>query len=288
MAVPSTPHSALDHDELLVARLVVGDLEDREATLARARIVECAACALVFKDLRAIRSATAGLPPARRPRDFRLTTEDAARLRQTGLRRLLGWLGSPQAAFTQPVAAGLVALGIVGVLVSSLSGGFGSAAAAPRAADQALGSGGGAYLAPGSNSSAEGGAPMAAGPSSAGTTTAVAPNAGATAAPVAIPGGPVATAGPKGPVVPAAGPTNGRDITGTPVEPSVAGDGAIGAKTVASGAPAPAVAPEPSGNAEVTATLEFSSLPVVLLVSIVSVLAGLGLLLLRLAAHRAS
>ena len=81
-------------------------------------------------------AATAGLPAPRRTRDFRLTDADAARLRQTRWRRLLGRFGDPRLAFTRPLATGLVTLGIAGLVLASAPsfaalGGIGSAGAAP-------------------------------------------------------------------------------------------------------------------------------------------------------------
>lgn len=287
MAVPATtPHSAPGHDELLMARFVAGDLDDRESASARARLAECAACALLFEDLRAITAATASLPPARRPRDFRLTAEDAARLQQTGLQRVLGWLAGPRAAFTQPLAAGLVTLGIVGVLVSGLSGSFGTAGAAPPAADQAAGAAGrGAYSAAGSNGATGAGGLSAAGAPTA-AATALAPNAAATAAPAFAPSGEAASAAPNGPIAASPGATDSRDLAKTPVSPVAAGDGATGSKAGGSAPPAPAVAPGPSGQEEFQFVVMVSPLAVVALASIVSILAGVGLLLARLAARR--
>ena len=118
-------HLRPDHDETLVARLAADDLAGREADVARALVVECPACAGLLVDLRAIASATAALPASRRSRDFRLTQADAARLRPAGWRRFLGRFGEPELSFTRPLAMGLTTLGIAGLVLTALPGGFG-------------------------------------------------------------------------------------------------------------------------------------------------------------------
>jgi hypothetical protein len=76
--------------------------------------------------------------PARR-RDYRLTAEDAARLRPSGWRRLLEWLAAPGST-VRPLATGLATLGVIGLLLTSgapgILSGFGSAGAAPVAAPE--------------------------------------------------------------------------------------------------------------------------------------------------------
>ena len=69
----------------------------------------------------------------RRPRDLLLTTGDVARLRPTPWRRLLGSIGSPRDAVTRPLAIGFTALGLVGLLLTSVPLGAvgGSAASSP-------------------------------------------------------------------------------------------------------------------------------------------------------------
>ncbi len=64
-----------------MASLLDGDVDDRERASAQARIDECADCATLYADLLALSVATRAQPAATRPRDFRLTTADAARLR---------------------------------------------------------------------------------------------------------------------------------------------------------------------------------------------------------------
>lgn len=126
--MPFLPHVRADHDETLVARLAADDLAPRELEVARAQVADCSACAELLADLRSIASATARLPAPQRTRDFRLTEADAARLRPAGWRGLLARLGSPDFAFAKPLAGGLAALGIAGLILASLPSGFGGAA----------------------------------------------------------------------------------------------------------------------------------------------------------------
>jgi hypothetical protein len=129
--VPFLPHVRADHDETLVARLAANDLAPRELEAARAQVADCPACAELLADLRSIASATAQLPAPRRTRDFRLTEADSARLRPAGWRGLLARLGSPGFAFAKPLAGGLAALGVAGLILASLPSGLGGSAAGP-------------------------------------------------------------------------------------------------------------------------------------------------------------
>ena len=117
MTMPAFVHTSPDHDETLIARLAADDLSEREAVDAHQLVVSCPACAELHADLRSIMAATAHLPVPKRTRDFQLTDADAARLRGTGWRRLLGRLGEPRLAFTRPLATGLVTLGIAGLVL---------------------------------------------------------------------------------------------------------------------------------------------------------------------------
>jgi hypothetical protein len=59
------------------------------------------------------------VPAPVRPRDFRLTPEQAAAIRPpSGLRRLLAPLAGARFAFAGPAGAGLAALGLAGILLS--------------------------------------------------------------------------------------------------------------------------------------------------------------------------
>jgi hypothetical protein len=152
------------HDEELVAAFAAGDVDDAADTeRARSFVDRCAMCRELHDDLRQIRSAVQGSGSAAQraatmpaPRDFRLTAEDAARLRPgSPIARLgsqLGWGGRLRrgvATFGRPLGAGLATLGVAGLLIGSLTlngspfalmvGGAASASGAPPGVDQTVG-----------------------------------------------------------------------------------------------------------------------------------------------------
>jgi hypothetical protein len=69
------------HDPELVAGLLDDELTDNDRATAQALVATCDDCALIFDDLIALAAATRSQPTPARPRDFRLTEADAARLR---------------------------------------------------------------------------------------------------------------------------------------------------------------------------------------------------------------
>ena len=123
--IPDTLHDA--HDLELVAAYAAGDAEGPSLDRATALVASCPECAALHHDLRAIAAAMPELPVPARPRDFRLTPEQAASLRPGGIRGLLAAFSGPRFAFATPLGTGLAALGIVGILVAS--GGFASGGA---------------------------------------------------------------------------------------------------------------------------------------------------------------
>jgi hypothetical protein len=122
---------ALHDEELVAAYAVDGEASDDPAR-ARALIERCSTCRDLHADLVAIGSAvraagTAEAVGAIRPaaRDFRLTASDAARLRGGGvLQRVVARVVDGVAAFGRPVGASLAALGVVGLLVGTMTLGF--------------------------------------------------------------------------------------------------------------------------------------------------------------------
>ena len=131
--MPHIPDNVHDtHDLELVAAHAAGDAQGPALDQATALVAGCTECAALHHDLRAIAAAMPELPAPVRPRDFRLTPEQAASLRPSGIRGFLAAFSGPRFAFATPLGTGLAALGIVGVLVAS--GGFvsgGTAGAAP-------------------------------------------------------------------------------------------------------------------------------------------------------------
>jgi hypothetical protein len=135
----SEPHAR--HDRHLVAALAADDLEPIVRTEAETLVATCRDCAELFADLKVIALATAALPDVPRMRDFRITAADAARLRPRGWRALVDAIGGARATFTRPLATGLTTLGIVGLLITTVPGALGSisfstgsSAGAPQAA----------------------------------------------------------------------------------------------------------------------------------------------------------
>lgn len=126
------------HDEELVAALAIGSLDDEaEQTRARSFIDRCAACRSLHDDVAAIGAAlkveARGTVPA--PRDFRLTVDDARRLGGTvSARGFLDAFRRSMASFARPVGASMAALGIVGLLVGSVSLGGSASMAGPTSA----------------------------------------------------------------------------------------------------------------------------------------------------------
>jgi len=123
MDVPTTPASHATHDELLLAAFAAGDdLAAADAARATALDVDCPSCAALVADIRDLMAATATLPAPDRRRDFRLTDADAARLRPAGWRGFVAAFGDARLAFTGPLAAGLVTVGIAGLLLAITPG----------------------------------------------------------------------------------------------------------------------------------------------------------------------
>jgi hypothetical protein len=194
---PSPDHAG--HDPLLVAAYAAGDATGARLDEAAALVATCAACGALHHDLRAIATAlpaVAATPPSPRPRDFRLTPDQAASLRPSGWRRLLVPLAGPSFAFARPLGTGLATIGLAGILVAGASGiPLGGAASAPAA-------------------TAGGGEVMLAAPAAGdGTEELYAANAPATEAPAAG-GGPGAVADPSLEPGPAEGERNDQGAGG--------------------------------------------------------------------------
>jgi hypothetical protein len=119
------------HDELLIAAWVSGDVDPADAARAGAQADRCDACRELASDLRQLRAAVRALPPAPRTRDFRLTPADAHRI-QSGR----GWLGRLRrglgAGVARPLAGAMTAVGVAGLVVTSMPlAGAGAGAARP-------------------------------------------------------------------------------------------------------------------------------------------------------------
>jgi hypothetical protein len=79
VADDAAPHS--EGHELLIASLLDRDLPEADRVRAERLVASCSGCAAVYADLRSLAAAARVQPAPARPRDFRLTADDAARLR---------------------------------------------------------------------------------------------------------------------------------------------------------------------------------------------------------------
>ncbi len=132
------PHAT--HDQNLVAAALDDDLRRGDRERAQALIQGCSACSELANDLLAIKGAThslrSGVLASSARRDFRLSSDTAARLsRGEGWRRLLRPFGV-QSTASRPLAMAFTTLGLAVLLFSALpmvpfAGG--SAATAPSA-----------------------------------------------------------------------------------------------------------------------------------------------------------
>src|SRR5687767_12964077 len=100
MMDPTASHES--HDPLLVVAYASDDLTGADRDDAARLVADCTGCADLFADLRTIAAATRDLHAPARSRDFRLTPDDAARLRRPGWRGILGWLAGPRFAVARP------------------------------------------------------------------------------------------------------------------------------------------------------------------------------------------
>jgi len=211
-----TPAAAAVEHAALIAALDAGDLAGIERDRAATLVGTCTGCASLLADLAVLRAATAALPVVPRTRDYRLTDADVARLRPPAWGRLVGWLGAPRSK-VRPLAGGLAALGIAGLLLSTTPGFFGQAA-------MTLSTTGAPVVAPGD----AGGA---------GAAREVSPQLSTAPTTQAVPG---ATPGPKAVPVPAALPAPSPAAAGVPAPTAPPSAGVLTG-------PAAAATPGPSG-----------------------------------------
>ncbi len=125
---PHTPATEAQEHAALIVALDAGDLAGSDLARAEELTGSCPGCGALAADLGAIRDAMAALPVPARRRDYRLTPEDAARLRPSSWRRFRDWLAAPGST-VRPLATGLATLGVVGLLVTAGLPGFGAGGA---------------------------------------------------------------------------------------------------------------------------------------------------------------
>jgi hypothetical protein len=301
---PAPDHSpaaaAAEHAALIVA-LDAGDLAGRKRDDAATLASTCAGCASLLEDLAVLRAATAALMVTPRTRDFRLTEADAARLRPSTWRSLVRWLAAPRST-VRPLAGGLAALGIAGLLLTTTPGFFGGAATslsttgapvvAPGGAEGAGGAVGGSALpnaasnaAPSAAASAaarpNGAAPIGPAASAASAASPVAGPPGTTPGLAALPApSPATVAGPAPTPIPDAGTATGPAAAATASTGPSDFSTDAGAATDSTTKAAPPEASQ-AGRSAVPATPTETVQPdrtLPLLLSLALLVAGLGLL----------
>lgn len=130
----ATEHA--QHDLTLVAGHAAGDLSDTDRAIADTLLAGCSACAELRRDLVAIEAAARAMPPATTARDFRLTPEQAERLRRgSRLRGLLRPFAAPGSA-ARPLAAAFTTIGIAGIFVAAFLPGMAGQAGTPATSQQ--------------------------------------------------------------------------------------------------------------------------------------------------------
>jgi len=272
-----TPATAAVEHAALIAALDAGDLAGIERDRAATLVGTCTGCASLLADLAVLRAATAALPAVPRTRDYRLTGADVARLRPSAWGRLVGWLGAPRSK-VRPLAGGLAALGIAGLLLSTTPGFFGQAA-------MTLSTTGAPVVAPGDAGGAGAAREVSPQLSTAPTTQAV---PGAIPGPKAVPVPSPAAAGVPAPTAPpSAGVLTGPAAAATPGSSGFSSD--AGATDLATKA-----APPEASQAERNAALTPASEPatpdrtLLLVLSLALLAAGIGLFVAnRVLRHRA-
>lgn len=272
-----TPAAAAVEHAALIAALDAGDLAGIERDRAATLVGTCAGCASLLADLSVLRAATAALPTVPRTRDYRLTDADVARLRPPAWGRLVGWLGAPRSK-VRPLAGGLAALGIAGLLLSTTPGFFGQAA-------MTLSTTGAPVVAPGDAGGAAAAREVSPQLSTAPTTQAV---PGATLGPKAVPVPSPAAAGVPAPTAPpSAGVLTGPAAAATPGSSGFSSD--AGAMDSASKAGLPD-ASQGERNAALTPASEPATpdRTLLLVLSLALLAAGIGLFVAnRVLRHRA-
>lgn len=132
----SAPSDHRRHDRLLVARFAAGNSQGNELDEARALLAACGECSALAGDLRLLPAALRSMPAPRRPRDFRLTAEQAQRLSGSRLERLMRGLTGPGWGALRPVAGVAMSLGLVLAVVGALPVGLPAAGSASDSANQ--------------------------------------------------------------------------------------------------------------------------------------------------------
>jgi hypothetical protein len=137
--VPNTHSLSAEHrrhDRLLVARFAAGDAAFGQEHEAQNLVRRCSECAALVADISAISKSVARMPAPPRPRDFRLTAEQAAHLRGSRIDRWLRTITGSGWSTVRPVAAVALSIGMVMSVVGFLPV-IGAASGGPTATDAA-------------------------------------------------------------------------------------------------------------------------------------------------------
>jgi hypothetical protein len=281
MTDPHTIAAHAMHDPILVAALTDRSPIAAERAAAEALVAGCSLCAQLHADLVALGAAARAMPTPARPRDYVLTQADAARLRRTGWRRVVGAFGTARDGFSRPLAVGLTTLGLAGLLVTTVPSILTLSSATSGGPSAAQDSSGGISSMPATVAGAAEGrassvpAPLAPG----GSAIADAPSGPPFAA-----SAPSAAAAAVSPA-PAAAASNGYlgGLAAPPQSPLPQGATASGATKTSGGVTNDV---EPVGEDNNLASRADTGASTPLILSGVLLLAGLGLFLLRWAARR--
>jgi hypothetical protein len=124
VTVRSRPNENSDHrrhDRLLITRHAAGDSYPAEQAEAEALVAGCSDCRQLADDIRLLSRTTQDLPAPRRSRDFRISVEQAERLRGTWFERLMRGLASPGwGTALRPMAGAAMAIGLTLAVVGAL------------------------------------------------------------------------------------------------------------------------------------------------------------------------
>ncbi len=107
------------HDRLLVARFAVGDAGPAEHE-AKELVRRCSECAALAADITTISGSVGKMPTPPRPRDFRLTQDQAGQLRGSRIDRWLRTITGSGWSTVRPVAAVALSVGMVMSVVGFL------------------------------------------------------------------------------------------------------------------------------------------------------------------------
>jgi hypothetical protein len=267
MTARRIPTDHASHDQLLIAAHVAGDTSATESSQASSLLAICPDCRQAAADLAAIAAASRDVPAPKRSRDFRLTQEQALRLRRRSPLARLGQILLAPGGPARALPGALMTVGLAALLVSAVPG-F-PLAGAPAALDtreQVLASPTGD---PAKNDT------RAAAPA--------APSGAPGAAPDAVQGGASASAAPNlaPPVVGDAATSLAPRQSATQLPAAYGAGGGPGSESTSGGSPEPAA---PSDVAAERAA--FQSPPLLVILAIILFGSGLVLLIARRLASR--